>query len=48
LNCKPVFESGTSSSPGDLIGDNRRMRELLGLSSLVSLADGLRHTIQGG
>lgn len=47
LNCKPVFESGTSSSLGDLIGDNHRMHELLGLLPLVSLAEGLQHTIQG-
>jgi UDP-glucose 4-epimerase len=43
LDREPVFEAG-SSLPGDLIADNRRMHELLGLGALVPLDEGIRAT----
>ncbi|MEP6811474.1 MAG: NAD(P)-dependent oxidoreductase [Actinomycetota bacterium] len=43
----PVFETG-GSAPGDLIGDNRLMHELLVPGRLVPLADGIRATALAG
>lgn len=43
---QPRFEQGTSSSPGDVIGDNCRMREMLDIGTLVSLREGLPHTMR--
>jgi nucleoside-diphosphate-sugar epimerase len=43
----PVFEAGGSAA-GDLIADNRRLRELLLPEPLVSLADGIRATALAG
>jgi nucleoside-diphosphate-sugar epimerase len=40
---EPVFEPG-GGAPGDLVADNRRLRELLAPGPLVPLADGLRAT----
>jgi UDP-glucose 4-epimerase len=44
---EPVFEPGPGAA-GDLIADNRRMRELLHPEPLVSLAEGLRATALAG
>jgi len=39
----PASIEHTASSPhGDLVGDNRRMKALLGVTPATSLADGLR------
>lgn len=43
LGAEPVFEE-RSGSPGDLIADNTRMHELLGLGALVPLAEGIPAT----
>jgi UDP-glucose 4-epimerase len=43
LGAEPVFDE-RSGSPGDLIADNARMHELLGLGALVPLAEGIPAT----
>jgi UDP-glucose 4-epimerase len=43
LGAEPVFEE-RSGSPGDLMADNTRMHELLGLGALVPLAEGIPAT----
>ncbi len=47
LGRDPVFANG-GAADGDLIGDNRRMHELLGLEALVPLEEGLRATALAG
>jgi UDP-glucose 4-epimerase len=47
LGREPLFES-SSNFVGDLVADNRRMREVLGLGTLVPLADGIRATALAG
>jgi UDP-glucose 4-epimerase len=47
LDREPVFEAG-GGLPGDLIADNRRMHDLLGIGPLVPLADGIRATALAG
>jgi UDP-glucose 4-epimerase len=44
----PVFADARDGAPGDLIGRNDRMRELLGEHRLVTLEDGLRRTVEAG
>jgi nucleoside-diphosphate-sugar epimerase len=43
LERQPVFAQ-TDAETGDFIGDNARMQQDLGVTSLTSLRDGLRHT----
>jgi UDP-glucose 4-epimerase len=40
------IEHTASSSHGDLVGDNRRMKEVLGVTPSTSLADGLRSMLR--
>lgn len=44
LGREPVFEDVAGESPGDLLGDNALMLELLGGRPLVPLFEGLRRT----
>ena len=43
LGIAPVFEE-TGEEVGDLMGDNSRMKEVLGLNTLVGLEEGLART----
>jgi nucleoside-diphosphate-sugar epimerase len=46
LGRQPVYEASEREA-GDVIGDNARMRQELGLTSLTSLRDGLTRTFAG-
>jgi UDP-glucose 4-epimerase len=43
LKCRPVYEL-TNAAAGDFVGDNARMQQRLGVTSLTSLRDGLERT----
>jgi UDP-glucose 4-epimerase len=43
---EPVFEVGTGSAPGDLVGSNDRLHELLPDLRLVQLAGGLERAVR--
>lgn len=47
LGIAPVLEASAEPGCGDLMGDNRAMKAILGGPALVSLRDGLRRTILG-
>jgi nucleoside-diphosphate-sugar epimerase len=47
LNCQPVFAVGDTQS-GDFVGDNTRMKQLLGMPQLTPLRQGLAHTFAAG
>ena len=47
LGKKPRFEE-SGECPGDLLGDNSRMKRVLGIAPGVSLREGLRRTVERG
>lgn len=47
LGVDPVFELSAEAGCGDLMGDNRAMKAMLGAPALVPLREGLRRTILG-
>jgi UDP-glucose 4-epimerase len=46
LGREPTFEHVHRTSAGDVLGDNRRMREAFGVGELVPLATGLAKTVE--
>ena len=48
LGLEPVYERAEGGATGDLVTDNRRMHQLLGLGALVPLAEGIRATALAG